>query len=476
MIKEEWRLHISLVGGFGSGFFPILIFILTSICAFISPYIMIRNDVTMILFFLHITSLIYGIFVGGFGRIGEHVMTHRLGQVNMLLQLPQLYPIRFKHIMGIFYLKDLLYYLAYSYVPMVLGAILTAPSVDVTYRVVFLLGITMFIVFVFGMGLSFTLSALDLRSRKATFLLSFIFVCIILLAYPLNLIQVKYLLPVMGFWESSNPNYLILSVIYVILFSLTGVFLMKEKFETKQESRPESLIGVESKFQFVGDLRTIVAKEWLELVRSDSLYPAIVSFSGHLLVIYAVSWIFQVGFGMPIRFNLVFYSGFVGFMGVMTYSFLTNLEHNEYLNVQPISVGMVIKAKIIVYLVITSAVIFGYVFLIGYLKNEMSLIPIGLLVATSTSLFVVAVTAYLTGLWTNTMFFGAKTIIRFAAIVIPPLTLIEIAAMMLGFRPYLATLLLYCSSIALLISSILIFKRLEKKWGNSIFSYVSTGV
>ena len=251
---------------------------------------------------------------------------------------------------------------------------------------------------------------------------------------------------------------------------------MKENFETKQESHIESLIGAESKFTFAGELKTIVAKEWLELVRSSSLYPAIASFSGHLLVIYAVSWIFQVGFGLPIRFNLVFYSGFVGFMGVMTYSFLTNLEHNEYLNVQPISVGMVIKAKIIVYLVITSVVTFGYVFIIGYLKNELSLIPLGLLVASSTSLFVVAVTAYLTGLWTNTMFFGAKTIIQFAVIVIPPLTLIEIAAMLLGFKPLIATYLLYVSSIVLLISSLLVLKRLEKKWQNSIFSYVSTGV
>ena len=70
------------------------------------------------------------------------------------------------------------------------------------------------------------------------------------------------------------------------------------------------------------------------------------AFTGHLLAIYSVSWLFQSGFSIPINFNVIFFSGFVGFMGVMTYSFLTNLEHNEYLNVQPVSVDMVVKAKL----------------------------------------------------------------------------------------------------------------------------------
>ena len=53
----------------------------------------------------------------------------------------------------------------------------------------------------------------------------------------------------------------------------------------------------------------------------------------------------------------------------MTYSFLTNLEHNEYLNVQPVSVDMVVRAKLAVYFILTSGVTVGYVLLIGFLKG-----------------------------------------------------------------------------------------------------------
>ena len=200
------------------------------------------------------------------------------------------------------------------------------------------------------------------------------------------------------------------------------------------------------------------------------------AFTGHLLAIYSVSWLFQSGFGIPINFNVIFFSGFVGFMGVMTYSFLTNLDHNEYLNVQPVSVDMVVKAKLAIYLILTSGVTFGYVLLIGFLKNQLSMVPMGLVVSASTSLFVLAVTAYLTGLWTNTMFFGAKTIIKFTAIVVPPLTLIEVAAMIIQFRPTLASQVIYGSSAALLLIAGLLFSRLEQRWRGTNFSYVSTGV
>jgi len=476
MIKEEWRLHKSLVGGFGSGLFPLMIFMLTAFGAFITPYIMGNIDLTTILLMLHIASVIYGVFVGGFGRIGEHVMTRRLGQVNMLLQLPQLYPVSFKQVMAVFYLKDSLYYLLYSYIPLVLGVGLAAPSAGVTYTGVAVLGVTMFIAFMVGMGLSFAVSALSLKSSKATLFMSLALVGLILLVYPLNILPIGYVLAPMGYWLTRNTGYLWIGVAESAILATTGVMLMKERFEVRQQRYTESFLDTEKKLDFMGDLRFMIAKEWLELRRSGSLFPAVAGFSGHLLAIYFVSWLFQAGFGIPISFNVIFFSGFVGFMGVMTYSFLTNLEHNEYLNVQPVGVDMVVKAKLAIYLILTSGVTVGYVFMIGVLKGQPEMIPMGLVVSASTSLFVVAVTAYLTGLWTNTMFFGAKTVLTFTAIVVPPLTVIEIASMMMQFKPTLAVQVIYGASIVLLATAGVIFSRLPNKWRDTTFSYVSTGV
>jgi hypothetical protein len=377
--------------------------------------------------------------------------------------------------MAVFYLKDSLYYLLYSYVPLVLGAALVAPYAGVSYQGIGVLGVTMFLAFMTGMGLSFSLSALSLNSKWVTFLLGCLIVSLIPLSY-FNILPVDYVLPPLGYWATKNTAYLLASVIESTILASLGVLLMKERFEVEQKRYHESFLGVESKLGSLGDLRVLVAKEWLELVRSGSLVPAVTGFSGALLVIYAVSWLFQSGFGIPINFNVIFFSGFVGFMGVNTYSSLTHLEHNEYLNVQPISVDMVVKAKLAVYLILTSGVIFSYVLLIGFFKNQLNLVPMGLIVSASTNLFVVAVTSYLTGLWTNTMFFGAKTIIKFAAIVMPPLTLIEMATTMIQFRPVLASHMIYGLSAALLLIAGLLFSKLEKRWHGTNFSYISTGV
>ena len=476
MIKEEWRLHTSLTGKFGSALFPVMIFMFTAVAAYITPYIMGNIQLSTILLMLHVSMLIYGVFVGGFGAIGEHVMTRRLGQVNMLLQLPLLYPISFKRVMGVFYIKDSLYYLVYTFIPLVLGIGLVAPHAGVTYYGVLRLGGTMFLAFMTGMGLSFALSALSIRSKKRSVVLSLVILGLIAMVHPLKLIPASYILPPLGYWETGNLSFLAISAVESILLALIGVYFMKEQFEIRQKRYDESFLAVESQLSGFGALKTMIAKEWLELRRSGSFAPAVMGFSGHLLAIYFVSWLFQSGFGIPIQFNVVFFSGFVGFMGVMTYSFLTNLEHNEYLNVMPVSVDSVVKAKLSIYFVLTSGITVLYVVMIGYLKGQMHLVPMGLFVAASTSLFVVAVTAYLTGLWTNTMFFSAKTILKFTAIVVPPLTTIEIGTMLMQFLPEFSTKLIYGTSILLFIVSAIVFSRLETKWKGTTFSFVSTGV
>ena len=453
-----------------------MIFALTALCALITPYIMGNIEMSTILLMLHVSSVIYGVFVGGFGRIGEHVMTRRLGQVSMLLQLPQLYPISFKRVMGVFYVKDALYYLIYSFVPLVMGVGIAAPYVGVTYWGVVRLGLTMFLAFMLGMGLSFAVSSLSLKSKGRTLLVTGFIISLVFMVHPLKLIPASYIIPPLGYWETGSVAPLLVSVIVSAALALTGVVLMKEQFEIRQRRYDESFLAVEGKLSRVGPLRTMVAKEWLELRRSGSLVPVVMGFSGHLLAIYFVSWLFQAGFGMPISFNVVFFSGFVGFMGVMTYSFLTNLEHNEYLNVMPVSVDTVVKAKLVMYFVLTSGVTVLYVVLIGALKGEMHLVPMSLIVAASTSVFVVAVTAYLTGLWTNTMFFSAKTILKFTAIVVPPLTMIEIGSMLMQFMPDTAFKIIYGTSLVLLLASGLAFRDLERKWHGKTFSYVSTGV
>lgn len=473
MIREEWRLHKTLIGGVGSGLFPFVIFIFTALGTFAAPLYVGNISVRLILVLLHFAALFYGFFVGGFGGIGEQVMTKRLGQVTMLLQLPQLYPVSFKRLMGLFYIKDALYYLLYSLVPLIFGLGIAAPYAGVSYTGIGVLGVTLVLVFMMGMGLSFLLSTLSTRSRTLTLLTLCLLFSVILLVYPLQIISVDTVLPALGYWETQNIFSLVASALVSVGFAGAGILLTREQYTVHRHRYSASLLGAEAKLGSIGSLRTMVAKEWLELRRSGSLFPAVAGFAGPLLVIYFVTWVFQTGFGAPLHFNVVFFSGFVGFMGVMTYSVLTSIEHNEYLNVMPVTVDRVVKAKLVIYCLITVVITVGYVVFIGVLNAEWHYIPISLVVAASTMIYGVAVVAYLTGLWTNTMFFGATTILKFAAIVVPPLTIIELAAMMLQFNAATAMTILIGASGLLLVGSWMIFTRLATKWKDAGFSYIS---
>jgi hypothetical protein len=475
MMKEEWRLHRSLVGGLGSALFPFMVFLLTAFCAVVAPFILRNLPLATILLMLHAASIIYGFFVGGFGAMGEHVMTRRLGQVNMLLRLPQVYPISFRRVMAVFYVKDSVFYLVYTYVPMVLGIGVGAALAGFSAPGVLRLGATMFLTFMLGMGLSFAVSAASARSRVAGAAASMGLLAVVALVYPLGVLQPHQILLPLGYWVDGSSAWPLSSAALAVGLAAAGALLMKERFEAQQRRYTDSLLGVEGRLGVLGGLRFLVAKEWLELARSGSLAPAVGGYTLQLLAVYFISWLFETGFGVQLGFNVIFYSAFVGFMGVMTYSSLTSLEHNEYLNVLPVRVDSLVRAKLAVYFILTSGVTAGYVVLIGLLKGEMHLVLPGLLVAACTSVFVVAVTAYLTGLWTNTMFFGAGTILRFALMVVPLLTFIEVGAMILPFMTGLATVMIVGASATGLLASALLFLRLGRRWGRASFSYVSTG-
>jgi len=333
----------------------------------------------------------------------------------------------------------------------------------------------MFISFMVGMGLSFTLSAVSVHSRHLWLMLNAGVAAVAALVYPLGLLKPEQIILPLAYWADRSLWTLAASSAAAFTLASAGVALMKERYESRESRSGFSFLEAETFFGFTGGLKTLVAKEWAEVRRAGALAPMVMSFAGHLLTIYGMSWVFEAGVGVSLGFNVVFYSGFVGFMGVMTYSFLTNLEHNEYLNVQPVSVDMVVRAKLVLYFVLTAGVSASYVVGIGFLKDQLSLVPLGLLLAGATSVYVVGVTSYLTGLWTNTMFFDARVILRFCAFVVPPMIVAEVAALMMPIRAGLATPVVVAVSALLLVAAVPLLQRMERRWAAVPFSFVNAG-
>jgi len=84
----------------------------------------------------------------------------------------------------------------------------------------------------------------------------------------------------------------------------------------------------------------------------------------------------------------------------------------------------------------------------------------------------VGVTARLTGLWTNTMFFDAWVLLRFSAGVVPPLTAIELASMFMGSATFPAVCTVLAVSLIQLALAVPVYGSLRQKWEREPFSYV----
>lgn len=469
MFREEWRLHKSFVGSVGSGFFPVVIFFFSLVLAATSPVILRNIDQPTILLGLHIAAILYGLGVGALARIGEQVMTRRLGQVNMLLQLPSLQPISFKTVMGVFFFKDAAYYILYSIIPLVGGIAAAMPMTRITPQGAATLFVTMLLTFMMGMALSFLLSALSIRSRAASGAGALVILILAAAAWPLRLISPGRLLLPLGFWEDHQPWQLFASLVVVLVLSAGAIMLMKERFAPPEKRYASRLVPLEATFAFSGDMRTLVAKEWIELRRSGALGAVFTGFLGPLLGIFAIIWIFSRGMGVPLDFNVVFYGGILGFLGLMTYSWLTNLEPNEFLNVQPVGVDRVIRAKLVLYFLLTTPVSFAYIALIGMLNGELSLVPLGALVGFSTMVYVAAVAGRMTGLRANTMLFDANVLGRFSAAIIPPLIAVTLISFWIEKSPLACWISLGLLSAGLLVASRSLFAGLGKRWGHEPF-------
>ncbi|HUS79291.1 MAG TPA: hypothetical protein VM050_11610 [Patescibacteria group bacterium] len=474
MLREEWRLHRSLIGWAGSGLFPLFILVLSAGLALAARLFLTNLSTSTILLMLHVASVMYGLFVGALGHVGERVMTRRLGQINMLLQIPQIQPISFKRTLTLFFLKDAVFYVVYSFIPITLGVALVSSVIGVSLRGVGLLGVTMLLTFFMGMGLSFLVSASAARSRRLAGALTLTVLAMVSAVWPLGMLKLGHLLFPLGYWSSGNPLLLVASLLVASAFSVAGTLAVKERFDSVQHSQRSILLPTEGRFAFTKDMSTLMAKEWLELRRSGTMAQVTMGYVGVLLGVYFIIWLFEEGVGIPLPFNVVSYAGFVGFMGVITYSWLTVVEPNECLNAMPMTVDRVVWAKILIYLLITAGISAGYVTLIAALRGELGLLIPAIVVSEVTSIYTVAVTAYLTALWTNTMFFDVRVLIKFSAAVVPLLTMIEVASLwILGASPQ-ATAAIGAAIALELALSVQFIRGINGRWGKASFTFTAT--
>jgi hypothetical protein len=469
MLKEEIRLQAS--------FFNRSYFLLSSVVIILFTFIlgaslpMLRRAVAIddMLLVAHWILLFYGFGVGGFALFGERILERRFGSVSLLLGSGYTLPLRFRRLYILFYIKDTLYYVFVTILPMILGLALSSHLASISFSSLFFLFVSLTLSFLLGISSSVLMFAVLARSRAAV---SFMAIAggIYLGITGVDMKEIAGELPTLIFFYSHSLDIVLgITMASVVLVALSSFFIKEAPVPHERKAKEVYRKIARMTSQFVSKYGPVLSKDLIDLVRSGIVFPVILTFLMPLLFLYAVTWFIESVMLWDFSFSLLFYAAMVGFFCTLLYSWLSSIDISECYNSLPLSMSSVIRAKLILFLFFTCIVAVPYLVVVGYLKGEMDLLWIGLVIMFTVSAYVGSVLAYLTGLFTNSYLLDAKILLEFALIVVPVLLAETLLSFYFPFNSNNSTLLIAGLGLVLVAFSVLFLNRLDSRWKGRMF-------
>jgi hypothetical protein len=479
MLIEEYRLHVSHSSRRMFMAMPIYVFVLSFFFAGSFPNLQtglpLRDMLTLALGGI----FIYGVSVGAFGFLGHTYIERRYGKVNFIVAMPFLLPLSFRATFFGMYVRDIIFYTFLILGPAFSGVLLASVFAHYSLISCLMLFAAMFMAFLFGISLSFAISVLYTRSTAAFGVAVAALVALMAGFGLFHVIPLGYVLPPVGLELSSTPfthdpgavlAYFGVSLIAVVLFTAFAIMLVKQEYESTKSQFVEVFSRYRTMTRFAGRFNTLLAKEFVDIVRSGLLKKIGFAYVAPLLFLSFTTWYVNNGLKIPVGFNSVFYAGMVGFFGVMLYNWLTNMDLADYFETLPVNVPSVIKAKLIAFFILSSVISTIFVIGISVMNNEMRLLWLALPVLYITGAYMVLATAYLTGLSTNSFLFDPNIMMKFTALALIPDFGITILSLSIDSTPLVSAAGIGVVLVFVAVFTWYFYKRLDRKWAREAFT------
>jgi len=180
-------------------------------------------------------------------------------------------------------------------------------------------------------------------------------------------------------------------------------------------------------------------------------------------------WFVRYGLTFPIGFNTVFYAAMVGFFGISLYNWLNNVDSMDYMGTLPLTVPQVIRVKLLAYLLLTTGIGAAFVIAIAWMNGDTRLLWLALPVMIVTSLYSVVMTAYLTGLRTNSFLFDPGVLIAFSAMSMLPDIGLTVLSFTIDASPAFALAGIALTLGVLALGTLILFRGIDRKWARAAF-------
>ncbi|MDD1768284.1 MAG: hypothetical protein LUQ27_06965 [Methanomassiliicoccales archaeon] len=471
MMSEERRLNAAMIGKAQFSLFPVMILLMAFVIGLSSRQLLNALPIDQVYLILHSIIILYGLAVGGFALFGERIAQKRFGEVALLLETPTIQPIDFRHMFLAFYVKDIVYYITYSIIPLVAGIALTIPFTGFRIASVLFLLLTLSLSFLLGISFSFLLSSLYVRWKVAFAATIGAVLIVVAGGYLTGIYNLPQLVPPIMLQRTGDPLFLLLSVALVIAFSIVAIATIKVRFGVRTESYDARMLPTTSVFRFFGSYSAFMAKEWIDLRRSGTLMPVIGAYVGPLAFLAVLFWFLGDVLLLPLHFNMVFFAAMIGFFGVSIYGWLNLLDTTTFFEVLPVSVVRLVKTKLLMFSMLAASISTVFLVILSVIQAELHMLWISLIVAYCTTTYTVSSTAYLTGLRTNSYLFDPRVLLKFAAVVIPPLVVLTILSFYYIGDPLVSAIIILALSATLVAATLVFCRRIGEKWGRESFVF-----
>ncbi len=468
MIKEEYRIQTAFSTRIGFLAFPLIQLLGVFLLSIFSPRILENLDPRDVIYWFHGFIFLYGMAMGASSFFAKEYIERRFGQVNLLLSTPLYQPISFRKTFFAFYIHEIFYYTFILILPMTIG--LVAASFFVNFTFIYALTTMALITgtFLLAMSVSFLISSMYIRTRVGFWVLCGIVIPIItLMSLYFGL---RHMIPFLHFVYTGDPAAAIIGIVFIPLFSGLALLLVENKVSsehvntsiTKGKLNPQ-------RYKMFGKYSLLVSKEMVDVRRSRLLSRVIFSYIVPLLVLLLIAWFIRSGIVIQeIEFDTLFYAALVGFFGTFVYSWLNNTDVLDIYDGLPVTVPDVIRSKLIVYLMISFFVSTGFVIVLALVLQEPIYIPFALVITYITSIYIGMVTAFLTGLRTNSYLFDPRIIMLFWALSSLPLSCIAYFSFTfesgLFMDRWVSAMLIAAVCFLMLMASGLFFVGIDRRW------------
>lgn len=460
MLREEWRMHSHLFRGSHFAFFPVLIAMLTAGAAWL--LVTTGTDPGTVFAGLHALVFIFGLQTGSIGFVGQDALQNLLGDLTLLVFSARTLPLSRNRLLGVFIVKDVVYYTLLFLLPISLGTILAVNGISGLSGVVpglLLLWTTLTLTFVLGLGA--TIAALGVSRRGVPGLAALAIIGVAVGVALVSGIDIVAYTPY-GVFLAQTPPRIGATVAAVFVLFLIGALTFDAT-----DSRPARTVAPAFRrwWRRIGD--PVATKTLLDLHRSSGgfgkvLFSAAILFGVTAGLVDLAGQITGVSPSVGISFGAI-----LGLSGFTTYNWLTQSDDVDSYLVHPLTVRSIFAAKFRAFLLLGPLVgLAFYVLALGWRGSPVGEVIVGVVLLPSVACYIFGTTVYLTGLSPNEFLFDTALFGVFGVAMVVPLVPILIVGFALA--PASTGLLtgLAAGGIVLGLVGIGLYRRSLPKWSS----------